>query len=417
MSVEMRNEAKAILDSDVFKKLGYRPLVAGLQHGLQMVHTPYKLCHEIISKLAESIDLKKQENIAVLFNLEFAIVLIEDFGVKPTQITFMSDSDTEAAIARHWFNIKKVPRITYDGSKKNAGERIEIMPKIKKQFDCVIMNPPYLSGLHLQFLELGMKLVPDGGTVLCVHPATWIMCKKPNPYYQEMRDLVRQSVVDLTVFNPNQVFAGTEMGCPCVITHLCKNSGKSQVALKDETRDKSWTYKNIDDINIFGNYPEYFSLAKKIFAHIATNGSVDDHIGSKGVFYVNLPKITGHLDTSKNPKSLYRDDFFTLCNGKTSVSQSPDQQPFGFKTKSEAANFLSFAQSKIARFCVSFFKFNKNNHRGELKAVPWLDFTKQWNLPDVIKTLGITKKELAFIDQMIPNWYGDETYARNQRTT
>ena len=122
---EMQREAIAIRESDVFKDRGYRPFIkTGISRGIQTVHTPFDLCHDIIAKLAESVDIKEQK-IAVLFNLEFVVVLIEDFGVHPSRITFIADDPAEGAAARHWYNVKDVLYVSYDGTKK-SGERIVI---------------------------------------------------------------------------------------------------------------------------------------------------------------------------------------------------------------------------------------------------------------------------------------------------
>ena len=56
---------------------------------LQNVFTPFSLCSEIVSKLNEYSDSFDKLTFCV-FNLEFAEILIGDYGVKPEQITFIT---------------------------------------------------------------------------------------------------------------------------------------------------------------------------------------------------------------------------------------------------------------------------------------------------------------------------------------
>jgi len=210
---EMRREAHAIRESKVFKERGYKPfLKAGiLNRGIQTVHTPFELCYKIISKLSESVDIKEQQ-ICVLFNLEFAIVLIEDFGGSPSQITFIADCPSKGAAARHWYNIKKVLQVSYDKARKN-GERIKIMPKLKKQFNVVIMNPPYQavgesnakgggSGsrntIWDRFVLMALELLPDGGYLAAVHPVRW---RKPED--KMFNVIASQDILYLQMYSKN----------------------------------------------------------------------------------------------------------------------------------------------------------------------------------------------------------------------
>src|SRR5665213_3879756 len=66
--------------------------------GLQSVHTPYKLCQDIVGKLKEYTGLDDKK-ICVLFNIEFVEVLIYDFGVKPENIYFFADHEAELVSA------------------------------------------------------------------------------------------------------------------------------------------------------------------------------------------------------------------------------------------------------------------------------------------------------------------------------
>ena len=125
--------------SGVFGREGYRPALRILAEmgRLQNIHTPYELCKDILDKLSEFVNLKKV-SIAVLFNLEFIEMLESEYGVPAENITFICDSDMKVATAKNWYNIKTIHNVVY-----GQALGVDIVPKIKKQFDVVIMNPPY----------------------------------------------------------------------------------------------------------------------------------------------------------------------------------------------------------------------------------------------------------------------------------
>lgn len=163
--------------------------VSVLETNPQNVHTPFSLCDQILDRLAQEISLKDCDRIAVLFNLEFVNCLIER-GISPRQIWFFADSSLKRERAEEWYNVH-VLDIRYDSTKKN-GERINIMPKPKKQFDVVIMNPPYQpptkknapgegsgsrSVLWDKFVVLGLEILQPDGFLAAIHPTKW---RKPD---------------------------------------------------------------------------------------------------------------------------------------------------------------------------------------------------------------------------------------------
>jgi len=239
---EMRKEANAILESDVFKKRGYRPfLKAGktgcFNRGIQLIHTPFDLCHDIVAKLAESVDIKKQQ-IGVLFNLEFVDVLINDFGVRPSQITFMADDITKGAASLHWYNIQNTYGITYDKSKKKW-ERIEIMPKHGKQFDVVIMNPPYNkpptkekvgSGNFLwpEFVHMVLNnLLREGGYLAAIHPPKW---RKPEDELFPV--LTGHHMIHLSMYRGSDKLFGKSVSTPADWYVMKKEPYKGQTVVE-----------------------------------------------------------------------------------------------------------------------------------------------------------------------------------------
>ena len=64
----------------------------------QNVFTPYDLCYDIIRKLESKTDLIDKD--ILIFNLEFAEILIHDFGVSPERIAFWTDCDEKRKFAQ-----------------------------------------------------------------------------------------------------------------------------------------------------------------------------------------------------------------------------------------------------------------------------------------------------------------------------
>ena len=156
---------------------------------LQYVFTPYSLCEEMILKLKENTGLK-EKNILV-FNLEFAIVLIEQ-GVSPGNITFLTDCIEKVAFAK-FLGVA----VMMEDFKKIIDEKRDL-----GKFDVVIGNPPYqmtknkvkegVSGmcggtLWDKFMYLSInELATKDGYVVLVHPGQW---RKPD---HTLLELVKQ---------------------------------------------------------------------------------------------------------------------------------------------------------------------------------------------------------------------------------
>jgi hypothetical protein len=52
---------------------------------------------------------------------------------------------------------------------------------------------------------------------------------------------------------------------------------------------------------------------------------------------------------------------------------------------------------------------NQNLHRGELRAVPYLDFTQEWDDEKLFNYFGFTQEEIDFVNEYIQDWYEQDT--------
>jgi hypothetical protein len=47
-------------------------------------------------------------------------------------------------------------------------------------------------------------------------------------------------------------------------------------------------------------------------------------------------------------------------------------------------------------------------HRGELKIVPYLDFSKSWDSSELYNYFELSPSEIQFVESYIGNWYDFE---------
>ena len=391
--------------------------------GQQSIHTPYELCKEIIGKTKENCEkdgkIFEEQDILVLFNTEFIETLIFDFGISPEKISFIGDSLSETCFVGKAYglpmnigsnNFENDGRVCYN----NTGEP-GFLERIVKKFDCVIMNPPFKGQLHLEFFEKALDLAKDDGIVISVHPSTWLFAgskgQKTQNIYASLKKKISEYQKEFTLFNANKLF-GIGMFMPCSITMVEKGKKSETAKVIDKLQDKVFEYKNIWDVNKFGDYPEYYSLLEKI-SKIAKEDNLENHKHStehdKNIvqynFYINLAAIRGNVST-KNDEVMTTNDFYTFVpKDLKAENQNTKTLYFGFSSYNQADNFLNYIKSNFARFCLSLVKTNGNIHRGEMVLVPYLDFSQEWTDEILKKKFFITEKEWDFIQGIIPNYY------------
>lgn len=93
--------------------------------GSHSIHTPKNLVDDIIS----NIDLDDKDFL-VLYNIEFAIALVDTFNVSPERITFFSDHENKSQIATDLLGIKYIMALEEYTKKKPV----------------LLINPPYTNG-------------------------------------------------------------------------------------------------------------------------------------------------------------------------------------------------------------------------------------------------------------------------------
>ena len=176
-------------------------------------------------------------------------------------------------------------------------------------------------------------------------------------------------------------------------------------------------YESIFSVDKWGNSKVYQNLKNKILK-ISKEDNCHKYLYDGGYnnksSLVKLSRIRGHVS---NTDDFVKDDFYSLLSSKDGVVDSVSESKalssnkenwkslIMFDSKDEANNFVKYCKSQFVMFCLSIYKMNQNNHRGELRIIPWLDFSQEWNNEEIYKHFNITQDEINFIENNIPDYY------------
>ena len=283
--------------------------------------------------------------------------------------------------------------------------------------DFIIINPPYKGGLHIEIFNKAFEELNDGGTLICLHPSTPFINRKPTKddgKTQKIKEIVSKYKTRLTLVDGNKIFdAG--FFTPLSITRVEKVlDEKIEVVYShiDSTNKEVKVYDKLDDIFIHGN-DIVLKIRDRIFSKMTT--SIYDKLSRKGSFdnfYLKINTIGGH--PPKNGETKVHPDFYCMIYKEnennisdliTDLSINGDLNYVSFSTQEEAKNCGNYLLTKFSRFCVSLYKMNVQFSRGELRAVPYLDFSKEWNDELLYSEFGIEGDEKEFMESYIGKWY------------
>ncbi len=274
------------------------------------------------------------------------------------------------------------------------------------KFDVIVGNPPYQgkAELHQKFFNKSVELLIDGGTVAFIQPATPYFNKKENirAGAAVMIENVKKYQSGVKIVN-GSIFENANFNTDLAITKLTKklnDSGK----LRSYENQSGVIFADIDvtSLNMIEMLPTvYQSLTKKAFSMIKRNGSLQDRITEdKKTIKLHIARIRGNVG---------KNDFFTFISGDSAQWKVGANVEYGIKInhKSEVGPLIAYMKSHIARFFLSIYKFNANNHMGEFRSVPQVPFDREWNDSLLCEYFKITKEEYEEIRRCIPDYYAD----------
>jgi len=276
------------------------------------------------------------------------------------------------------------------------------MPK----FDVVVGNPPYKQKLHLKFLDLAIELSTQ--YILFVEPGGWLLDER---IYSPIRLKTEKPVKDklnlyggnIELFNSKKYF-DVEISTYLSITFIDKLSVEKNIKVNNTLNKEISIYTDAYEISKYGNSPTYLSLKNKILNCAKIDNLFNHRSKENKKYYINLAEIRGHISTLE--EKIFNDDFFTFIPKDKKIDTKPTHTIyFSFETIESSKIFLNYLKTNFARFSLSIYKINTQQDEGELKSVPWLDFSQEWTDEKLYKYLNLTPEEIKFIETNIPKYY------------
>lgn len=185
----------------------YEKFHVPLTESLQNIHTPFKLCFEILSKL----EIDSSKTFLVVSAVEFVAILIDVFKVPIDNIFFLDEgvksatmpTSVKGALMEHVFHMPKQNLLNE--------ESVHM-----KKFDFIVGNPPYQdkkegnkkadSRLWQKIILNVTKNIAPGTVVAMIHPSGW---RASGGNYIPIRELYDSW--DMVYLNTNSLKAGKKV--------------------------------------------------------------------------------------------------------------------------------------------------------------------------------------------------------------
>lgn len=351
------------------------------------------------------------------------------------QLFFIEMNSESCKLIEKYFNPNNLYRLNIKcgdsmkvsfASERNASKFFNLEYTNSRPLNNGIMNPPYTNNVYIKFLDKMWETVNE--KIVSVQPATFLLEKKGIfANYESLKRKLHGHVESVYLFNGNKDF-GIALWLPCSIIVIDKTKTFDKIIVTDEIKGTTEEYNSIDDINQYGNIPEYFSLKEKIIKRSSRGQNIWKVFKMKPMpslderFVLPFTALRGNVvvdDDESVSKTMVKDDYYTIVSSKKKILDIDEYNnldtnknlsrkfwiQYFFKTRSEGENFLLYLKQKISRFVVSIYKVNQHLDSGELSLLPYLDFTKKWTDVELKREFEITDREYEFIDSVIPDYY------------
>jgi len=276
-------------------------------------------------------------------------------------------------------------------------------------------NPPYdgKSELHQKIFNKTLELLEDGGQMTFIQPSTPIHNKKEDKINKDgtkkptliMKENLCNYNTEIEVVS-GSIFKDAAIATDLMITTITKKQsnfyGIDKITYKN---GQVYTNVNIEDISMTQVPPNiYKNILKKYKKLCLSNGTINDiAYFSKNMNsydnYISIAQVRGHIDTVTGG---LKNDFFTYFS-KDNITKDADDIKYGLLSDYKE-NTFKYLSSNVARFGLSLLKFNSNNHMGENKLTPLVDFSRTYTDQELYDMLGLTEEEIIEIEKVIPYW-------------
>ena len=375
----------------------------GKPNNLQSIHTPFKLCHDIILKLTEFTSL---DNLTFCcFNIEWVEVLVEDFGVPAKNIWFVTDCEAKGKV------IKECGR--YNGIHTVCKNPLKW--KKKMQFDCVIMNPPYQEPVAKSpkklwnlFLHKGMSICKEGGHLVAITPFSWAT---PD---NETFDLFTRYNTKMIDLNGKKFFPKEGTTISWYLIENATNKGCTMVFCGDE--QFSVDLRNVDFLPVNISKLSLSILGKLLSNPVRLGVQYNSFCHSQRTDRVSSLKITPYIypvkhtanvilySTTQHPNTAIKKVIFPI-----SSAMKAEYDPIGgfgcsehyawveVESQKQAEAVVSFLHSDVISFLRKSTQWTASWSKPILDKIPAIPLDKTLSQIETYDYFGFDKEERALI--------------------
>jgi hypothetical protein len=389
------------------------------KHPENWQQNPTPLC--IVRKMLDKTSLEEKK-ILVLFNIEFLQVLVEERKINPENIYYIADNELEYLSAIKIFKVQ-----SYKLSDFSVPVLKKLIAGIDMKFDVVFSNPPYNSSIDIEILS---SVYPFVNEVIAIHPSPWLYDKK-DKIKTNFKSAINTHVKSIEILPVNS-FAGIQLPNKINIIHIDANYSGSFVM--KEIDKEPYNFDSILELTPASSEHTLFEpFFTKVEDFIKKNGSLFEHtidistfpigiVNFEDEWYCQLADTIGQPDRPEHYGFLLKDWTGNYGLRKTGldangnplikirkekeVKETAIKNSFKFSTMEEMHNFIDALRTDFMRFCLVKVKKNKHLESGELKFVPWLDFTQKWDDKKLFETFDISEDIQKAIKEFIPEYYG-----------
>jgi hypothetical protein len=303
-----------------------------------------------------------------------------------------------------WDNHEGLVRIMNKNIPSNNEVKDSLVEKWPdKENMAIVFNPPYEQGLCLKFLKKAIDssaryIVYLGPEINFTNPKE----NKRDSLEVEIKESIKNKVVSMEIVDGLDYFKGPDLRTYLVIIYIDKSKNNPCFELKDSIKNNTQIIDNIYSVPDAILSDVERTIRKKILT-LAEKDNFFNHLKEEKEFpyYIHLSTLQprprkGDLTPFGKPK------FFSK-NPKSGPIISKNKLPpkkyqnLGFSNEEQAKKCYKACGTKTMRYALGLNKKYHRIDRGELKTVPWLDWSKEWDDNNLKIYFNLTREEIKHI--------------------
>ena len=284
------------------------------------------------------------------------------------------------------------------------------------KFDIILMNPPYDNGLGNSFLE---KVIDISNKICTIQPSSFIVGKKQKV---SIIKKINNCEVNIDKIDGNKSFEGVgylngEVG----IIYINKFGNKEIIYNGKKISSEINELRHYSDDPLF---IEFYNIVKKIYnknnasAHVKLFWEMNEEQFKEyeNKYIIRIPAfVKGYkLLSSELGLGLFKDlKNKVTVKGRGGNKMSFLKIGFVFNTKNEMNNCYNYLRTDFINACCYLIKTTMHTDRGELKYIPWFDFSDEHfsksprEIDDwLFKKYNISDEIRKHIEEILPDYYG-----------